>query len=82
MQVRGGTAALWVDPSTFGFIAAPGSATPALAAAFDRFTAAAFQHHAATPPATAVAALRRLTVHVRLPLAPLAFDVNESYTLT
>ena len=81
-KVRNGAAALWVDPATFTLVAAPGSASPALAKAFDRFTAAAFQHHAATPPTSAVAGITQLIVHVRLPFAPLAFEVNESYTLT
>ena len=71
-----------LDAQRFELRAAPGSSTPALDAAFDRYQSIFFPHPTAADGATRTGLLASLTVHISRPSTPLSLGVDESYNLT
>ena len=70
-----------LDAQRFRLAAAPGSSTPALEAALDRYRTIFFPHRTASRAPTA-GQLSLLTVHVLHRSIPLTVGVDESYNLT
>jgi N-acetyl-beta-hexosaminidase len=76
-----GSDAVELNAQQFELTAAPGSTSPALEAAFNRYRTIFFPHHTASEAPTA-RLLTSLTVHIMQVSTPLTLGVDESYNLT